>query len=73
MFWSRAAQALAPRVGIWNFDIVCHLSIVIWSFRAVSLKANRFHLNLLALTLKFHWTLHGVWGCICCKRSRVSR
>jgi hypothetical protein len=30
MFWSRAAQALAPRVGICNFDIVCNLRIVIW-------------------------------------------
>ena len=35
MFWSRAAQALAPRVGIWpatssvesDFDIVWNLSI----------------------------------------------
>jgi hypothetical protein len=29
MFWSRVAQALAPRVGIWDFDIVWNLSIVI--------------------------------------------
>jgi len=51
MFWSRAAQALAPRVGIWNFDIVCHLSIVIWDFSAIYLKANCFYLNQLELTL----------------------
>jgi len=25
MFGSRAAQALAPRVGAWNLDIVCYL------------------------------------------------
>jgi hypothetical protein len=41
MFWSRAAQALAPRVGIWNFDIVWNLSIVIWDFSAVFAKGNR--------------------------------
>jgi hypothetical protein len=53
MFWSRAAQALAPRVGICNFDIVCNLSIVIWDFSAVSGKANHFYLNQLELTLMF--------------------
>ena len=53
MFWSRAAQALAPRVGICNFDIVCNLSIVIWDFSAVSGKANSFYLNQLELTLTF--------------------
>jgi len=55
MFWSRAAQALAPRVGICNFDIVCNLSIVIWDFSGVSGKANRFYLNQLELTLTFPW------------------
>jgi hypothetical protein len=45
MFWSRAAQALAPRVGILDFDIVWNLSIVIWDFSAVFGKANRFYLN----------------------------
>jgi len=45
MFWSRAAQALAPRVGICNFDIICNLSIVIWDFSAVSRKTNHFYLN----------------------------
>ena len=45
MFWSRVAQALAPRVGIWDFDIVWNLSIVIWDFSAVFGKANRFYLN----------------------------
>jgi len=32
-------------IGICNFDIVCNLSIVIWDFIAVSMKANRFYLN----------------------------
>jgi len=36
MFWSRATQALAPRVEICNFDIVCNLRIVIWDFNALS-------------------------------------
>ena len=40
-----AAGALAPRVGIWDFDIVWNLSIVIWDFSAVFGKANRFYLN----------------------------
>jgi hypothetical protein len=34
MFWSRAAQALAPRVGI------CNLSIVICDFSGVSGKSK---------------------------------
>ena len=55
MFWSRAAQALAPRVGICNFDIVCNLRIVIWDFSAVSGKANRFYLNQLELILTNPW------------------
>jgi hypothetical protein len=55
MFWSRAAQALAPRVGICNFNIVCNLSIVIWDFSAVSGKANRYYLNQFKLTLTFPW------------------
>ncbi len=38
-------------IGIYNFDIVCNLSIVIWDFSAVSGKANRFYLNQLELTL----------------------
>ena len=29
MFWSRAAQALAPRVGVCKFDIGCNLNMVI--------------------------------------------
>jgi len=40
-----AAGALAPRVGIWDFDIVWNLSIVIWDFSTVFGKANRFYLN----------------------------
>jgi len=51
MFWLRAAQALAPRVGIYDFDIVCNLRIVIWDFSAVSGKASRFYLNQLEFTL----------------------
>jgi len=49
--YQHAAQALAPRVGICNFDIVCNLRIVIWDFSAVSGKANHFYLNQLELTL----------------------
>jgi len=40
-----AAGALAPRVGIWDFDIIWNLSIVIWDFSAVFGEANRFYLN----------------------------
>jgi hypothetical protein len=36
MFQSRAAQALAPRVGYWNLDIVWSLSIGIWDFLLAS-------------------------------------
>ena len=57
MFWSRAAQALASRVGICNFDIVCNLSIVIWDFIAVSGEANRLYLNQLGLTLTFSFEI----------------
>ena len=32
-------------IGIWDFDIVWNLSIVIWDFSAVFEKANRFYLN----------------------------
>jgi len=32
-------------IGIWDFDIVWNLSIVIWDFSAVFGKANRFYLN----------------------------
>ena len=42
-------------IGSWDFDIVWNLSIVIWDFSAVSGKANRFYLNLLALTLTLPW------------------
>ncbi len=70
MFWSRAAQALAPRVGICNFDIVCNLSIVIWDFSAVSGKANSFCLNQLELTLTFPCLLF----CPCsCNKGRINR
>ena len=40
-------------IGIFNFDIVCNLSIVIWDFSTVSGKANRSYLNQLELTLTF--------------------
>ena len=40
-------------IGIYNFDIICNLSIVIWDFSAVSGNANRFYLNQLELTLTF--------------------
>jgi len=40
-------------IGIWDFDIVCNLSIVIWDFSAVSGKANHFYLKKLELTLTF--------------------
>ena len=32
-------------IGIWNFDIVWNLCIVIWDFCAVFDKAYRFYLN----------------------------
>jgi len=28
LFWSRAAQALAPRDGYWYFEFVCNLVLV---------------------------------------------
>jgi hypothetical protein len=31
-FWSRAAQALAPRVGYCDLEFVCDLVLVIWIF-----------------------------------------
>jgi len=32
-FWSRAAQALAPRVEYWNLSFVCYLVLGICTFR----------------------------------------
>jgi len=32
-FWSRAAQALAPRVEYWNLKIICNLVLGICDFR----------------------------------------
>jgi len=29
-FWSRAAQAFAPRVEYWNLRFICHLVLGIW-------------------------------------------
>jgi hypothetical protein len=45
-------------IGIFNFDIVCNLSIVIWDFSAVSGKANRSYLNQLELTLTYPCITH---------------
>ncbi len=44
-------------IGICNFNIVCHLIIGIWDFNALFLKANRFYLNQLELTLTDPWDL----------------
>ena len=33
MFWSRAAQALAPRVEYWNLRFICNLVLGICDFR----------------------------------------
>jgi len=32
MFWSRAAQALAPRVGYWDLRFIWNLVLGIWNF-----------------------------------------
>jgi hypothetical protein len=32
-FWSRAAQALAPRVEYWDFGFICNLVLGICDFR----------------------------------------
>ncbi len=39
-------------IRICNFDIVYDLSIVIWDFRVVYGKLNRFYLNYMELALK---------------------
>ena len=46
--------------GHWSLDFVCFLIIGIWDFRGVSLKANRYYLHQLALTLTdpYHWVPH---------------
>ncbi len=46
-----AEKPLGRTIGICNFDIVCYLIIGIWDFSALSLKANRFYLKQLELTL----------------------
>jgi hypothetical protein len=43
-------------IGIWDFDIVWNLSIVIWDFSSVFGKANRFYLN--KLEADFDVSLH---------------
>ncbi len=40
MFWSRAAQALAPRVGISDLDIIWGLGFEIWDFSFFFRQAN---------------------------------
>jgi hypothetical protein len=42
-------------IGIWNFDIVWNLSLVIWDFSGVSGKVNLVYLNQLELTLTIPW------------------
>ena len=32
LFWSRAAQALAPRVGYFDLEFIWNLVLVIWIF-----------------------------------------
>ena len=32
-FWSRAAQALAPRVEVWDLEFICNLALGICDFR----------------------------------------
>jgi hypothetical protein len=39
-FWSRAAQALAPRVEYWNLRFICNLVLVICDFRPKTAKAE---------------------------------
>ena len=38
-------------IGAWNFDIIWSLVFAIWVFRAISIKAICFYLNLLDLTM----------------------
>jgi hypothetical protein len=47
-------------LGIWNFDIICNLSIVFWDFSGVSRKANLLYLNHLELTLTLPWLILGM-------------
>jgi hypothetical protein len=39
-FWSRAAQALAPRVEYWNLKFICNLVLVICDFIPKTAKAE---------------------------------
>jgi hypothetical protein len=41
-FWSRAAQALAPRVEYWNLRFIWDLVLVICDFRPKTAKAEPF-------------------------------
>jgi hypothetical protein len=60
-------------IGIWDFDIVWNLSIVIWDFYAVTRKSKPFYLNQLAATLTFprlrpvrtwRWKVWIVWSAL---------
>ena len=53
MFWLRAAQALAPRVEIYDLDIICDLRFGIWDFSFFFIQANYCYLSQLESTLTF--------------------
>jgi len=60
MFRLRAAQALAPRVGISDLDIICDLRFAIWDFSIFFRQANYCYLSQLATILMFPWGVgHG--------------
>jgi hypothetical protein len=40
-------------IEIYNFGVVCNLSIVIWDFSAPAVEVNSFSLNLFTLMLTF--------------------
>jgi hypothetical protein len=43
MFWSRAAQELAPRVGHWNLKFICNLMLGFWTFSFPSSGMKKRH------------------------------
>jgi hypothetical protein len=42
-------------IGAWNFEIVWDLSIVIWAFSIIALKANSSNQNHFYLTIAMLW------------------
>jgi hypothetical protein len=44
-FWSRAAQALAPRVEYWNLRFICNLVLGICDFRHQTPRQSRISLT----------------------------